>query len=314
MAETTRRAWSEFVRLDPGNAISWSNLGVAHFIKANILEAMGRIEEAAATWRVMQTFATQAPASQLMKDGLALHAYRLALLEAQRGKRREADEALALGVSHSKWVVDNATAGAWVKVSRPVYQRVWPVATAEGLRDYDRALELGRAVAPDLDGLKPEQQATREIHAFVLLVLHNAIASYAKGDFAAADREMARVMEARKQRNLSDLGERREGIAEQTFAALVKVRLGRPEEARALIVPALAFQRDLARRNVDDPSQRAALAAALYVAAVADAGDRAAQLAEAAALMDKLPPEMVRLTYFATWRERIAEERSRRGK
>src|SRR5205814_7354445 len=215
MAETTRRAWSEFVRMDPGNAISWSNLAVANFIKASTLEAMGRVDEAAATWRSTQAFASQAPASQLMKDGLAFHAYRVALLEAQRGKRREADEALALGMSHSKWVVDNAT-GAWVKISRPVYQRVWPVAVADGLRDYDRVLELGRAVAPDLDGLKPEEQSTREIHAFVLLVLHNAMAAaaYAKGDFATADREMAKVMEARKQRNLNDLGETRSLNAE----------------------------------------------------------------------------------------------------
>src|SRR5205823_5689269 len=137
-------------------------------------------------------------------------------------------------------------------------------------------------------------------------------AAYAKGDFAAADREMAKVLEARKQRNLSELGERRDGIAEQTFAALVKVRLERPDETRALIVPALAFQRDLARRNVDDPSQRAALASALYVAAIAGVGDRAAQLAEAAALMDKLPPEMKRLSLYATWRDRIAEARAGR--
>src|SRR5439155_1464244 len=80
-----------------------------------------------------------------------------------------------------------------------------------------------------------------------------------------------------------------------------------PDETRALIVPALAFQRDLARRNVDDPSQRAALASALYVAAIAGVGDRAAQLAEAAALMDKLPPEMKRLSLYATWRDRIAQ-------
>ncbi len=314
MADATQRAWREFVRLDPGNSISWSNLGVAHFIKGNILEAMGRIDDAAVTWRAMQAFAAQAPPSQLMKDGLALHAYRLAVLEAQRGKRRETDEALALGASHSKWVIDNAPAGSWFKLSRPVYERVWPVAAAEGLGDHDRALELGRAVAPDLDGLKPDQTSTREIHAFVLLLLHNAMASaaYAKGDFAAADREMGKVLEARKQRNLSELGERRDGIAEQTFAALVKVRLDRPDEARALIVPALAFQRDLARRNVDDPSQRAALAAALYVTAIAGVGDRAAQLAEAAALMDKLPPEMKRLSVYATGRDRIAEARAGR--
>ena len=314
MAEATRRAWSEFVRMDPGNAIAWSNLTVAQFIKANILESMGRVDDAAATWRSTQALATQAPTSLLMMNGLTLHAYRLAALEAQRGRRREAEEALALGLVHNSWVSQNAPAGSWDKQSRPAYRGVWAVPVAVGLRDYVRALELGRAAAPRLDALKPTQESSRQELAIVSIVLHTPMASaaYATGDFAAADREMAQVLAARKLRNLNDPGEVRSLNADQAFAALVKVRINQPEEARALIVPALAFQRDLAKRNVDDPSQRADLAAALFVAAVAGVGDRASQLAEAAALMDKLPPAMARLTYFATWRERIAEERKRR--
>ena len=212
------------------------------------------------------------------------------------------------------WVAENAAPGSWDKVSRPAYRGIWPVVVAEALRDYGRALELGRAAAPGVDALKPVQETSREDHAIARIILHAPMASaaYMTGDFPMADREMAKVLEARKQRNLRDLGEMRSFNAEQTFAALVKVRLDRPEEARALIVPVLAFQRDLAKRNVDDPSQRADLAAALYVAAMAGVGDRAAQLAEAAALMDKLPPEMARLTQFVVWRERIAEARAAR--
>ncbi len=49
--ETTERAWREFVRLDPGNSISWSNLSVAYLNKGFILEAMGRVHDAAAASR-----------------------------------------------------------------------------------------------------------------------------------------------------------------------------------------------------------------------------------------------------------------------
>jgi len=90
--------------------------------------------------------------------------------------------------------------------------------------------------------------------------------------------------------------------------------LNQPEAARTLIVPALKFQRDLAPRNVDDPNQRLDLSAALYVAALAGVGNPAAQLAEASALVDKLPTEMKGLKYVVDWTGRIADEQKNRRK
>ena len=316
MANTTQRAWSEFVRMDPGNVISWNNLAVAQFIKGNILESMGRAGDAAANWRSTQAIEGRAPESTMTANNLALHAFRLATLEAQRGNRREAEEALALGASHNEWVSKNAPPGSWNQLSRPVYRRIWPVAVAEALGDYRVALEQGRVAAPELDRLKPPQGGEWNGYLFSRLILHNSMAAsaYAIGDFPAADREMALVMEARRQMGDTDVGVVRGGVAERTFGALVKLRLNRPEEARALIVPALKFQRDLAPRNVDDPSQRLDLAAALYVAAVAGLRNPAAQLAEASQLMDKLPAEMKGLKYVEIWRNRIAEEQKARSK
>jgi tetratricopeptide (TPR) repeat protein/uncharacterized protein YciI len=315
MVEATRRAWSEFVRMDPSNAISWSNLAVSHFIKGNIQEAMGRPGDAAATWRSTQALEAQAPVNLMMKNSLALHAYRLALLEAQRGKPREAEQALALGASHNAWVAANAPPGTWDRLSRPGYSKVWPAAVADALGDHRAALEQGRVAAPELDRLKTSgpKPPSRE-YAYSRIILHNAMAAsaYALGDFAAADREMAQVLAARKELGDTDLGDVRGGVAERTFAALAKLRLNQADEARALIVPALKFQRELAKRNVDDPSQRLDLAVALYVAAVAGVGEPAAQLAEAAALMDKLPAEMKGLSYVEIWRARIADARAGR--
>jgi hypothetical protein len=312
--DVAQRAWREFVRLDPGNAISWGNLNVSNFIKANILESMGRLDAAAAAWRSTETIVAQAPATVQIRDSAGLHASRLALLEAQRGHRREAEAALALGAAHRKWVVDNAPVGSWHHLSRPIYGEVWPVAVAEALGDYRTALELGRAVSPQLDRLEPRQPSARREHAYAHVILHGPLAqaAYVLGDFAGADRELARLAEFRQVLGDEDFNDVRTGVLERTLAALVKLRLGETAQARALIEPALAFQRDLATRNVDDPSQHLELAAALCVASVAGVGNPARQLAEANALMDKLPAELQRASYVRFWRDCIDEARSRR--
>jgi hypothetical protein len=314
VVDTAQRTWREFVRLDPGNAISWGNLGVSNFIKANILESMGRLDDAAATWRSTEAIVAQGPATLQIRNSGALHAYRLAALEAQRGNRREAEAALALGAKHNKWVSENAPTGSWDALSRPIYRDVWPVAVAEGLGERRAALELGRAVSPQLDRLEPRQPSARREHAYshIILRVPLAQAAYALEDFAGADRELARLAEFRQVLGDEDLGDVRGGVLDRTLLALVKVRQGEAREARALIEPALAFQRELAARNVDDPSQRLELAAALCAAAAAGVGDPARQLAEASALLDRLPAEMKRASYVAFWRDRLDETRSRR--
>jgi tetratricopeptide (TPR) repeat protein len=314
MIDTTQRAWREFVRLDPGNAISWNNLGVSHLIKANIQEAMGRMDDAAATWRSTQAIAAQAPPSLMMANGAAFHAYRLAQLEAQRGKRREAEAALAQAEAHNKWVVENAPSGSWERLSRPIFSDVWPVVVAEALGDRRAALEMGRAVSPQLDRLEPRQENARREYGNAQILLRTAMAqaAYALGDFAAADREATRVVAARTAMAPEDLGDVRAAMFERSLAALLRAQAGQREEARAMIEPVLAFERDLATRNVDDPTQRLELAAALCAAAITGTGDPGAQLKEASALMDGLPPAMKRMSYAAFWRNCIDEAPGRR--
>ena len=50
-ADGTMQAWREFVRLDPGNVVSWSNLGVAYLIRNVSQQELGRPADAAATLR-----------------------------------------------------------------------------------------------------------------------------------------------------------------------------------------------------------------------------------------------------------------------
>ena len=314
MIDTTQRAWREFVRLDPGNAISWNNLGVSIFIKANILEAMGRPDEAAATWRLTQTIAAQAPRSIMIAEMAAFHAYRLASLEAQRGLWREAEAAMAQGEAHSKWVAANAPIGSWEQVSRPIMREIWPVVVAEALGDPRAALELGRAVSPQLDRLEPRQENARREYAFTQIFLRTAMAqaAYTLADYATADREAKRVVEVRAAMGPEDFGEVRAAMFERSLAGLARARAGQREEARAMIEPVLAFERDLAKRNVDDPTQHLEHAAALCAASIAGVGDPTSQLKEASAFMDRLPQPMQRTSYAGFWRACVAEARAGR--
>jgi hypothetical protein len=94
--------------------------------------------------------------------------------------------------------------------------------------------------------------------------------------------------------------------------ALVLTRLGRTEEAQKLAAAALKFERELVARNRDSAYQRFELAQALYVAAIAGLGDANVQLAEADAIIKKLPAEMQKLRNVTVWQERITEEQARR--
>jgi len=314
MADQTARSWREFVRLDPGNTISWSNLGVAYLIKQFVQQEMGRPADAAATLRAALALEREAPPNPLLYDNLGFLSGRLAVLEANRGNVAQVNEALATNARIGAWLTSHATPGSFVKASRPVYGEAVRVWIAPSLGDDRRTLELGRAIIPKLEQLQAVDTPQRQQKANVLRGTHFAMAqsAYVLKDYATAEREMAQVLELRKQVPNHTTSDQRDAAMEQAFAALVYARLNRPEDAQKLIGPALKFERELSPLNHDDPFQRFELAVALYIAAVAGQGDHAAQLLEANALMEKLPPEMRRLKDVAIWQERIAEERTRR--
>ncbi|MEO8675630.1 MAG: hypothetical protein ABI569_08625 [Casimicrobiaceae bacterium] len=314
MSDTTARAWREFVRLDPGNTISWSNLGVAYLIKQFIQQEMGRPADAVATLRTALDLEREAPPNPLLYNNLAFLASRLAVLEASRGNAAQSAEALAVSTRLSKWLADNAPPGSFVKASRTIFPDAVRVYVSPYLGDDRRTLDLGRAVIPKLEKLKAVDVPQRQLQANVLRGVHFSMATsaYALKDYSTAEREMAQVQELRKTVPARTTSDKREAAFEQTFAALTLARLNRQEDAQNLIAPVLKFERELSLQNHDDPFQRFDLAIALYVATIAGVGDPAAQLAEANALMERFPPEMRRLKDVAVWQERIAEERSRR--
>ena len=310
MSDVTLRSWQEFVRLDPGNAISWGNLGVTRANRNDTLQSMGRLDDAEANLRAGIAIDAVAPASTLMRWNLSGLAGRLALLEADRGKRKEAEEALAANRRLVDWLIANTPKGAFMQMLHVPENELWHVSVETNLGEYQQALERGRAILPGIERLKPEDEEQTRWKNIFLRTINRSMAqsAYMLKDYAAAERHMVQVLQTRKRKPASGLGERREDAYDQAWLALMLVRLDRKPEAQQLVAPALKFERELTPRNLDDPSQRFELAWVLLSAAAAGLGDPAAQLAEATTLIDRLPPEMRQLRSTVLVRTGIAEE------
>ena len=315
MADSAVRGWKEFVRLDPGNTIAWGNLLVEYRIRNETLQLMGRPADAAATLWTSMEVDRQAPPSYRVRPNLAQLAGLLAVLEANRGNAKQAADALAV---HGK-LVEYLDRERYFQQLRPR----GPDAARRiiGARSSRRrpATIGGRsnwasAVLPKIEQIKTADEAERRTKNSILRGIHWSMAqsAYALKDYATAQREMTQLLELRRQEPWEAVADKREIAFEQAFTALTLARLDRQADAQKLIVPVLKFERELTPRNRDDPSQRFELAVALYVASVAGLGDAQAQLAEASAIVDKLPAEMRQLRDMTLWRERIAEERTRR--
>jgi len=314
--ETTERAWREFVRLDPGNAISWNNLSVSYFGKSFTLEAMGRLGDAAAANRAALELDHQVAPNVLFRTSMSNHAGRLAYLEALRGNPQQAAEALALGEQLRAWTTDQLPAGSYERAARPLFNHFWQTRVASALGEHRRAIAAGREFAAKFEPLAAPGEAAQynKTRFLSYAAAWLADSAYAIGELETAEHAILRSLESRRKMPGfdADMGERRETSSQQAIAALVLARRNRHDEAVALITPALKFQRDLAARGRDDPGQRVDLANALFVAAAVGVGDRSSQLAEASALLDKLPLELKRATTVNELRERIGEERARR--
>jgi tetratricopeptide (TPR) repeat protein len=314
-SDATVQSWREFVRLDPSNVISWSNLGVAHFIRNFILQDMGRPADAAATLRAGLEIEKLGPASMVTKERIVPLSGQLAVLEAARGNLAAMEEALAVNRSASKWIVEHAPAGSYLAASRALFPEAWQLYTLSVRGEDRQALERATALLPKLEALRPQDDQQREFQNNWLRAVNGSIAraAFGLGDYATAERAMARVLELRAKVPTVRLGDRRDQEIERLYMALILARLGRTDEAQRLVGEVLKFERDLAARNRDSAGQRFELAQTLYVAAVAGFGDARAQLAEADAIVRKLPVEMQRLREVELWQARIAAERARRA-
>jgi hypothetical protein len=138
-------------------------------------------------------------------------------------------------------------------------------------------------------------------------------AEYQLGDFAAAERSAAKAVEASRASGAEATDDLRRRAEVSTWMAMAQARQGRMSEAARTIRPVVRFQRELAAKNHGDQWLPVELAGALYAAALSNANEGAANLREAARLIDGLPREVQSAHDVRQWRERIRQAQQGAG-
>lgn len=180
-------------------------------------------------------------------------------------------------------------------------------ALSYGREDFRRAQQLLHRARMRVDGLKPlaSHESFLQLNCEYYGATAEGDAQLALGDNAAALESLQAAVAAKKKFALGGTDEQRTLVVTQTLKAMALARLGRSAEARSLIEPQVAFERELAARNHGDVTQFLELAQALYVQSLADPAHAAALRREALGLIDPLPAPYRALRSVTRWRALI---------
>jgi tetratricopeptide (TPR) repeat protein len=176
--------------------------------------------------------------------------------------------------------------------------------------DYETVRRIARDSIKRIEQLKEIAPPQRQARNAALEVAYRsaADASYRLKDYAAANADIQRALELRKSLPTRTLWERRDEAGQAILAAMIAARLERYAEARRLIDPVLEMHRGLfARADNEDLTQHIEFAQALHASALARSGRSAAELKEAAAIIDALPSAMRALISVKRIRASIAD-------
>jgi tetratricopeptide (TPR) repeat protein len=325
-AEQAGRDWGAIVKLDPSNQIAWHNLADERSSAAFFLWSLGQIRESEQQWRASLAVEPYVKASGMIGGRLALVAGYRAIFEAEQGRRQAAEAALADNRRFTEMAIRDLPPDSFGRSFVPEFLGWYgfpatgvgygPYALPLAAGDYETVRSLARASARRIEQLKPPGPEQELDKNWMLQAAYRTLAeaSYGLKDYAAADVEIKRAVEIGRALPKRTRGEQRDASEQLMLAAMIAARLERYAEAQQVIEPVLRFHRELyARgRDNDDLTQHVEFAQALYVSALAAPGQKTAQLTQAAAILDGLPPEMRRQARNTLWRERIAEEQKRR--
>jgi tetratricopeptide (TPR) repeat protein len=319
LSEAGARDWKAILQIDPSNQIAWNNLGSSMTGTGYYLLRMGRLRESQQQWRSALAIEQQAQPSAMIGSMLSLPAAGLGILEADLGERQPAQTDFATYARLNAMAVRDLPADSFVRAALEQFGPfglgiVARYALPLGAGDYVTVRDLAQAAVQQAQALKPKDALQEFIKNNGLARTYAILAdaSYNLKDYAAADEQIKLAIDYRRRLPERTLQDQLDANDDLTLAALIAVRLERPAEAQRTIEPVVKFHRGLKTRDHDDLSQHVQLARALYVSALATPEQRTAELAEAASLIDGLPPMMRRQTSVALWRDRIAEEQKKR--
>ncbi|MDB6084911.1 MAG: hypothetical protein JWN43_2792 [Gammaproteobacteria bacterium] len=296
------------IQLDPGNTVSFNNLGSTLIGLAQASWAMGQVRYSLAYFRQAQeAIGHAAQAGSWFVMNALYPTMQQAVQGADAGEAAMADAQIA-AASRSVTDLERGEASAGnVPIFAKCILRLNEARMANLRANPTMARRLGRESVSMIAATAPasgNEEFFKNICSF-----HGAhqsgLAEYTLGDYAAAERAMREALDARRRWPLDTVSDRRQQGEVLTVLAMSLARQGRGAEAAQVILPVVRLHRDLAARNHGDQWQHVELASALYAQALIDPRLRAALLKEAAKLVDSTPAEMRALQSVRLWRDRI---------
>jgi tetratricopeptide (TPR) repeat protein len=321
LTEQEARDWAAMVALDPSNQIAWNNLAGARLGAGFWSLFAGDVQGARDQWRAGLDVEGHVNESGMIGNTLSLAAGYLTMLEADSGNAQAAEAALSANRRFIDMAVRGLAPDSFGRAYLPDFLGYYgfpttgigygayalPLAT----RDFETVRKEARASIRRLEqirNLNPQQELSRN-RSLEVAYRTSAAASTRLGDYAAADADIKKALAIRRGIPTRTLAEERDADDQLTLASLIAARLQRYTEAQQIIDPVLKRHRGLyERKDNEDVTQRIQFAQALYVSAIAAPGEKSAQVTQAAAIIDALPPQMRRQLSVAYLRGQIAEE------
>jgi tetratricopeptide (TPR) repeat protein len=320
LGRQSARDWEQIVRLDPTNQIAWNNLVDSRMTVTGLLYSIGDVRGAREQLRAALDIEQRVRDSGMIGTVMSLAAGYLARLEADAGNRQGALAALSSNQRFVALATRAVPPNSFGSVFLPEFLGNYgfpgnglgygALALPYGDGDYETVRRMARDSIKRMEQLKDVPAPQQRARNATLEVAYRtaADASYRLKEYAVADAEIRRAVELRKSIPPRTLGERRDEAAQASLAAMIAARLERYAEARRLIDPVLELHRELfARGDNEDLTQHIEFAQALYASALARPGGNAAELKQAAALIDALPPAMRALVSVGRIRASITD-------
>ncbi|HEY5365327.1 MAG TPA: hypothetical protein VIL19_02550 [Casimicrobiaceae bacterium] len=303
--------YESLVGIDPSNAIAWNNLAVAYGDAAQSYLDLGRIDEAMAQARKALDIEHHSVLMSSLAFGMMDYVGHIATVEADRGNVHEAAAARADLARVTDIAVRDLPADAFPRRMITELANWYTFAVPAATGDFRAVVMQAESSARRLQAVAVQNDEQDRVKGVRLIAAWDAMADaqYRLHDYPAAEATSAKALELRRQLPQRTVQDARDASDEQMLAALIAVRLGKMDDARRLAGPPLALHRGYFARNTEDSTQHVQMARALYVAASAGLGDHAKELAQAASIIARLPPQTRRLISVGRLRDAIAEER-----
>jgi hypothetical protein len=173
--------------------------------------------------------------------------------------------------------------------------------------DAGAARDIGADMDARIEALQPDNDNDAQ-WKYASAYFANSVKSLAElslRDFGSAERSGRAALAAKERWVFDPNSDTRLKAEASAIIALALVGQGKPAEARGVIAPVIKLHRELAGRNRGDESQKVEMAAALYVAALADPRQRATLLRDSRALLDGLPASVKALASTRFWSEQV---------